>query len=94
MHFYAYKLLYTGGLGLAAIQIAAAAGSSVVATAGNPQKRAHLRSIGVGTAVSSRSTEYAETLAAEQRRPSVVLNSLTSPGDRPCLALQQRPNFP
>ena len=73
-------LVHAGGLGLAAIQIAAAASAQVVGTAGSVQKRAHLRSIGAVAAVSSRSTEFAEALAHSQRRPSVVLNSLTSPG--------------
>ena len=74
------RLAHAGGLGLAALQIAAAAGAQVVGTAGSAQKRAHLRSAGAAAAVSSRATEYAEAFAHPRRRPSIVLNSLTSPG--------------
>lgn len=47
-----------GGLGLAAVQVAAALGASSVGTAGSPSKRAFLRSYwqGVPAALDSRST--------------------------------------
>jgi len=68
-----------GGVGLAAVQAAAAAGASVVATAGSSAKRHLLRSLGCKVAVGSRDTTFATdiTLAGGV---DVVLNSLTSPG--------------
>ena len=70
-----------GGLGLAAIQVATAAGAGVLATAGSTQKRAYLRQQGLATVVSSRSLHFAEHLGCrEGTQPSVLLNSLTSPG--------------
>lgn len=44
----------SGGVGLAAVQLAAAAGASVIATAGSPGKRTLLRKLGVEFAISSR----------------------------------------
>lgn len=71
-----------GGLGLAAIQVARAAGARVLATAGSPEKRAHQRKQGVRDVLSSRDLHFAEHLGrAGEGQPSVVLNSLTSPGE-------------
>ncbi|BDA51455.1 probable oleandomycin polyketide synthase, modules 5 and 6 [Coccomyxa sp. Obi] len=50
----------TGGLGLAAVQIAAAAGAEALGTAGSASKRAHLRGLGVRGVASSRSLDFAE----------------------------------
>lgn len=73
-----------GGLGQAALQIAQAAGARVVATAGSQDKRSYLRSTcHVDAVVSSRSTHFADAmayLASKGENPTVVLNSLTSPG--------------
>lgn len=72
----------TGGLGLAAIQIAKAAGAAVSATAGSVQKRTYLRQQGVQDVVSSRNLEFGEHLErSAAAQPTIVLNSLTSPGD-------------
>jgi NADPH:quinone reductase-like Zn-dependent oxidoreductase len=68
-----------GGVGLAAVQVAHAAGATVVATAGSPSKRSLLRSLGVKVAVSSRDTSFVTDLAWAGG-VDVVLNSLTSPG--------------
>ena len=75
-------LLLAGGLGLAAIQLAQAAGAVPVGTAGSTHKRGYMRSLGVADVASSRSTEFAEVLgpAHGQGPPRMVLNSLTSPG--------------
>ena len=70
----------TGGLGLAAIQIAKSNGADVIGTAGSAAKRAHLRGLGVNCVASSRSLEFADVFVAQKRRPNIVLNSLTSPG--------------
>ena len=70
-----------GGFGLAAIQIATAAKAGVLATAGSVQKRTYLRQQGLATVVSSRTLDFAEHLGClEGTRPTIVLNSLTSPG--------------
>ena len=53
----------TGGVGLSAVQVSKAVGAAVVATAGSASKRKMLRDMGVATAVGSRDTEFATTLA-------------------------------
>ncbi len=70
-----------GGVGLAAIQLAHAAGAEVFATASAP-KRAYLRSLGVEQVFDSRSTKFGEQIleATEGAGVDVVLNSLTGPG--------------
>jgi NADPH:quinone reductase-like Zn-dependent oxidoreductase len=68
-----------GGVGLAAIQAAAAVGAAVYGTAGSSTKRHLLRTLGCNVAVGSRDTVFAsEVLLAGG--VDVVLNSLTSPG--------------
>lgn len=70
-----------GGLGLAAVQLAKAAGANVLATAGSVQKRMHLREQGMQNVVSSRTLHFAEHFgSSKSAQPSIVLNSLTSPG--------------
>ena len=70
-----------GGVGLAAIQLAQAAGAEVFATASAP-KQAYLRAVGVKHVFDSRQTRFgAEILAAtDGEGVHVVLNSLTSEG--------------
>ena len=70
-----------GGVGLAAIQLAQAAGAEVFATASAP-KQAYLRSLGVRHVFDSRSTSFGrEVLAATGGDGvDVVLNSLTGEG--------------
>jgi acyl transferase domain-containing protein/acyl carrier protein len=67
-----------GGVGLAAIQIAMRAGAEVFATAGSPEKRAYLASIGVKHVIDSRSLSYADEILAATNNEGVdvVLNSL------------------
>lgn len=52
-----------GGVGLAAVQMAAAMGALTFATAGGPTKRALLRTLGVGHVASSRDLEFVEVAA-------------------------------
>src|SRR3546814_9472379 len=52
----------TGGLGLAAIQIARTAGAEVLATAGSEEKREYLRDLGV-----ARSEEHTSELQSHMR---------------------------
>ncbi|MYK76645.1 MAG: SDR family NAD(P)-dependent oxidoreductase, partial [Acidimicrobiaceae bacterium] len=70
-----------GGVGLAAIQLAQAAGAEVFATASAP-KQAYLRSLGVKHVYDSRSTKFGEQIleATGGTGVDVVLNSLTGPG--------------
>ena len=70
-----------GGVGLAAIQLAQAAGAEVFATASVP-KQSYLRSLGVKHVFDSRQTEFGEQILAttDDAGVTVVLNSLTSEG--------------
>ena len=70
-----------GGVGLAAVQLAQAAGAEVFATASAP-KQAYLRSLGVEHVFDSRQTAFAEHVleATGGEGVDVVLNSLTGPG--------------
>lgn len=71
----------TGGVGLAAIQLAIAAGAEVLATASTP-KQAFLRSMGIRHVFDSRQTEFGQQIleATGGEGVQVVLNSLTGPG--------------
>ena len=70
-----------GGVGLAAIQLAQAAGAEVFATASGP-KQAYLRSSGVEHVFDSRSTAFGQHVldATGGAGVDVVLNSLTGEG--------------
>ena len=71
----------SGGVGLAAIQLAQAAGAVVFATASAP-KQDYLRSLGIEHVFNSRSTEFGQQImeATNGLGVTVVLNSLTGPG--------------
>jgi NADPH:quinone reductase-like Zn-dependent oxidoreductase len=68
-----------GGVGLAAVALARRAGAEVFATAGSPEKRQLLASLGVTHVFDSRSLDFAAavTAATNGRGVDVVLNSLT-----------------
>ena len=68
----------TGGVGLAAIQIARRTGAKVFATAGTDDKRAFLRSLGVEHVYDSRSPTFADEVWRDTDGEGVdlVLNSL------------------
>ena len=70
-----------GGVGLAAIQLAHAAGAEVFATASAP-KQGYLRSLGVEHVFDSRQTSFGEEIrrATDGAGVTVVLNSLTGEG--------------
>ncbi len=70
-----------GGVGLAAVQLAQAAGAEVFATASGP-KQAYLRSLGIEHIFDSRQTAFAQEIleATAGEGVDVVLNSLTGPG--------------
>ena len=68
----------TGGVGLAAVQLAKRLGAEVFATAGSPDKREFLRAVGVRYVCDSRSLEFADEIMqwTDGRGVDVVLNSL------------------
>ena len=67
-----------GGVGLAAVQLAQRAGAEIFATAGSPEKRAYLKSLGVPHVMDSRSLDFAGEIMeiTDGRGVDVVLNSL------------------
>jgi acyl transferase domain-containing protein/acyl carrier protein len=67
-----------GGVGLAAVTLAKRAGAEIFATAGSPEKRAFLKSLGVSHVMDSRSLGFAEEIMdiTGGRGVDVVLNSL------------------
>jgi NADPH:quinone reductase-like Zn-dependent oxidoreductase/acyl carrier protein len=69
----------SGGVGLAAIQIARRAGAEIFATAGSPRKREYLKSLGIRHVMDSRSLEFREEImkATGGEGIDLVLNSLT-----------------
>ena len=68
-----------GGVGLAAVQLARAAGAEIFATAGSEDKRAYLRSLGIEHVMDSRSLAFADEIRAitQGEGVDVVLNCLT-----------------
>ncbi len=69
----------TGGVGLAAVQVAQHLGAEIFATAGNPEKREYLHSLGIRHVMDSRSLAFAgevRTLTGG-RGVDMVLNSLS-----------------
>jgi NADPH:quinone reductase-like Zn-dependent oxidoreductase len=69
----------SGGVGLAAIQLARQAGVEIFATAGNPRKREYLQSLGIRHVMDSRSLDFAQQIldATGGEGVDLVLNSLT-----------------
>jgi NADPH:quinone reductase-like Zn-dependent oxidoreductase len=68
----------TGGVGMAAVQLAKRCGATVFATAGSPEKREWLRAHGVEHVMDSRSLAFVAEIAAATNGEGVdvVLNSL------------------
>ncbi|MEO8624139.1 MAG: polyketide synthase dehydratase domain-containing protein, partial [bacterium] len=68
----------SGGVGLAAIQLAQRAGAEIFATAGTPEKRALVRSLGVQHVMDSRSLAFAEEIMriTGGEGVDIVLNTL------------------
>jgi acyl transferase domain-containing protein/acyl carrier protein len=69
----------SGGVGLAAIQLAKACGAEIFGTAGTPRKRAFLASMGVNHVLDSRSLDFTKRILdlTEGMGVDVVLNSLS-----------------
>jgi myxalamid-type polyketide synthase MxaB len=70
-----------GGVGLAALQVCKLAGAEVFATAGSPEKRAFLKSLGVPHVLDSRTLAFADEIleVTGGEGVDIVLNSL--PGE-------------
>ena len=71
-----------GGVGLAAVQIAASLGAEVYATAGSPAKRRLLRLLGVAHIYDSRSLSFRDAILEDTGGEGLdcVLNSLAGEG--------------
>ncbi|MFQ5449963.1 MAG: SDR family NAD(P)-dependent oxidoreductase [Nitrospinaceae bacterium] len=71
----------SGGVGLAAVEIAMRAGAEVFATAGSEQKRDFLRALGVKHVFDSRSLAFADEILeiTHGEGVDIVLNSLAGP---------------
>lgn len=69
----------SGGVGLAAVQIARRAGAEVFATAGSPEKRRFLHDLGIEHVMDSRALDFSGEIleATGGRGVRLVLNSLT-----------------
>ncbi len=68
----------SGGVGLAAVQLAQRAGAEIYATAGSPEKRAFLQSLGIRHVMDSRTVLFADEVMAHTggQGVDVILNSL------------------
>ena len=79
----------TGGVGLAALQICKDVGAEVFATAGTPEKRDHLRSLGITHVMDSRSLAFADEVlrCTDGEGVDVVLNSLSGEATRRGLSI-------
>jgi phthiocerol/phenolphthiocerol synthesis type-I polyketide synthase C len=69
----------TGGLGLAAIQVARSLGARILATAGSEPKRSYLRALGIADVFDSRDLAWVDGVRAVTggKGVDVILNSLT-----------------
>ncbi len=67
-----------GGVGMAAVQLAQRAGAEVFGTAGSPEKRNLLQSLGVAHIMNSRTLEFADQImeSTQGEGIDIVLNSL------------------
>jgi acyl transferase domain-containing protein/NADPH:quinone reductase-like Zn-dependent oxidoreductase len=68
----------SGGVGLAAVQLARAIGAVIFATAGSPDKREYLRRLGIEHVMDSRSLDFADEVRerTDGEGVDVVLNAL------------------
>lgn len=79
----------SGGVGLAAIQIARQVGAEIFATAGSPRKREYLQSLGIRNVMDSRSLDFASQImeATSGEGIDLVINSLTGDAIRASLSV-------
>ena len=69
----------SGGVGIAAIQMARAIGAEIFATAGSPRKREYLKSLGIEHVFDSRSVDFAQQILDITNGEGIdlIVNSLT-----------------
>ena len=69
----------SGGVGLAAVQLALQAGAEVFGTAGNPEKRRYLETVGVHHVLNSRTHDFSDEIMkiTNGNGVDVILNSLS-----------------
>jgi NADPH:quinone reductase-like Zn-dependent oxidoreductase len=69
----------TGGVGLAALQVAQWCGAEILVTAGTPEKREYLKSLGISHPMDSRSTQFVEDVIklTDGDGVDVILNTLS-----------------
>jgi NADPH:quinone reductase-like Zn-dependent oxidoreductase len=81
-----------GGVGLAAVQLALLAGAEVIGTAGSPEKRDFLKSLGVQHVFNSRTLDFADEImkVTNGEGVDIVLNSLAGEFIPKSLSLLQR----
>ena len=79
----------SGGVGLAAIQIAHQAEAEVFATAGSPEKRAYLKKMGISHVMDSRSLIFAEEIMEQTdgKGMDIVLNTLSGTAMRASMSV-------
>ncbi|MDR2443098.1 MAG: SDR family NAD(P)-dependent oxidoreductase, partial [Deltaproteobacteria bacterium] len=79
----------SGGVGLAAVSLAKNCGATILATAGSPEKRKYLASLGITEVFDSRTTDFAKEVLdrTSGQGVDVVLNSLAGPGQEASYAL-------
>ena len=79
----------SGGVGLAALQIAQQAEAEVFATAGSPEKRAYLKKMGIPHVMDSRSLIFAEEIMEQTdgKGMDIVLNTLSGTAMRASMSV-------
>jgi hypothetical protein len=77
----------SGGTGLAAVQLAQRAGAEIFATAGSPEKREFLRSLGVPHVMNSRSLDFAVGFKSSR----AYLSASVASSPIPASATKQKP---
>ena len=79
----------TGGVGLAALQIAQQAKAEVFATAGSPEKRTLLKEMGISHVMDSRSLDFSEEIMdkTDGKGMDIILNTLSGPGMQASLSV-------
>ena len=79
----------SGGVGLAALQIAQQAEAEVFATAGSPEKRAYLKKMGISHVMDSRSLDFAEEIMEQTdgKGMDIVLNTLSGTAMRASMSV-------
>src|SRR5688572_6234882 len=82
----------SGGVGMAALQVARRSGAEIFATAGTPKKREFLRSLGVQHVMDSRSLDFAPEVMARTAGEGIdiVLNCLSGEATRRSVLLLRK----